>query len=134
MQYVDSGVAFARQMGDGLQEFLVMLPDDLLRHATLGAGAVMRQTRFNCDIEDESYDRHSVGASHAQQRTPRRVMQIGRVNDRQTSQPQTDARDVMQKSEGRRRHRLITLVIAEQRAATVGGDDFSRQEMARGES
>src|SRR5262249_27116440 len=121
------------QPGDRSIKLRGVYADHIFIHDALRAREIPLKTFLQREVERDGYRRNAVIARYAQQAAAGPCLQVGGVDHRQSSRSEPDAGDVMQQAERRSVDTLIAFVVADHRAASVGGDDFSLFEMARRE-
>lgn len=111
-----------------------MLLQYFFRHAARHPVKILLLASSQRNVKDQGHDRHAETPRQPQKRTPGAVLQIGRVNHREFAQAQAQAGEMVHQAEGFGSDVLCARVVANQRAAMVGGDDFGGHKMARRES
>lgn len=123
---------FPLQPFEGPAELRPLLTDDVGAERPVGAAFVAVVAEPFGEIEDDCDRERVVLAGDLHQRGPGFGLDVRGIDDGQPPPRKPLGRDGVQQIEGVERGGLVVLVIADEPAAGVGGEDFRRAEMQAG--
>lgn len=133
-QDVDLAEALALQTAQRAAQLPAVALDDVAGHVgTVRTARVAREADLFGQVEDDRDRQHVVLPGQLHQLTAALRLDVGGVDDGQPSGGQPLARDVVQDVEGVPAGALVVLVVGDEAAAEVRGDDLRRFEVPAGE-
>ncbi len=133
-QHMHLAEALALQVAQRAAQFPGVPLDDPARHVgAVGAGRVALGAHLLGDVEHDGDGQHVVPLRQVDQLPPGLLLDAGGVDDGAAAGGQALAGDVVQYVEGVTGGALVVLVVGDQTAAEVRGDDLGGLEVAPGE-
>ena len=129
-QDVDAPEALLVQPPERPLEVPVLPGDDVIAEVAVGPLPVALDRDRLGDVDDDRVDQHVVAPGQLDQRCASGLLHVGGVDDRQQAAAQPGADDVVEDVEGVRCGGLVVLVVGDQAAAEVAGDDLGGLEVA----
>lgn len=124
--------ALAFQIAQRAAELLTLLPDDVLSEISIRSLFVSILANSLTEIENDGNWNHVVLACECDERLARLGLDVSGVDYCQFAGRETFGGDEVQDFEGVFGGRLVVLVVRNEPAAEVGGDDFGWFEVCGG--
>lgn len=133
-QDVDLAEALTLQAAQRTAQLPAVALDHVAGHVgTVRPGRVAREADLFGQVEDDRDGQHIVLPGQLHQLAAALRLDVGGVDDGQPSRGQALARDVVKDVEGVPAGALVVLVVGDESAAEVRGDDLGRFEVSAGE-
>ncbi len=132
-QRVHAAEPLALQAPQAAPQLVMLAPDHLGAEVPVRPASVALDARLIGNVEHDGYWKHVMLARQGNQGRPGRRLHARGIDHGQPACLQPLARDEVQDLERRRRGGLVVLVVGDQAAAEVGGDDLRRTEVLAGE-
>jgi hypothetical protein len=133
LEDVDLAEPLLAQVLDALAQVAALAGDHVVAEVAVGAGPVAQAGHGLGHVQDDGGGQHVVGLGHGQEFGAGLALHVGGVHHGQQAAAQPDVHDGVQQGEGVRAGGLVVLVVADQAAAVVGGDDLGGLEVPGGE-
>ena len=126
---MDRAKAFLLQAPQPASQLVALAADDVRAEVTLGARPVPLDTQRLRHVQNDRDRENVVFLSQRDERAAGLGLDVGRVDDRQPTGGESLAGDVVQYVEGVLGRCLVVLVVGDEPAAVVRGDDLGRLEL-----
>ena len=129
MQLINVGVTFLRQLSERVGEFALMLREYFTRHDAPRALLILPNAQRKRHVQHDGDDWLIRCAGKLQQRRAGLRLQVGCVNHRELALCEPQARQMMEQLKSGGVDGLIVFIVANQRAALIGRNDFGELKM-----
>jgi hypothetical protein len=128
-QHVDPAEALLAEAPKRPLKVAMLAGDDVAAEVAVGPEGVSLDGDRLGDVDDDGVDENVVALRELDQCGAGRLLDVGRVDDCEQTAAQSSAHDVVEDVEGVRSGRLVVLVVRDQAAAEVAGDDLGGLEV-----
>ena len=132
-QDVDGAEPLPAEVVQAAAELAALAAEHVRAEVAVRAAGVALRAQLLRQVQDDRHRQHVVLAGQQDELAAGFGLHVGRVDDGEAAAGQPPARDVVQQLERGGRGGLVVLVVGDQAAAEVRGDDLGRLEVLAGE-